>query len=174
MVNLFQRRKSFRGPPPPQAPSYANSGGSGDRSALITLTQAAYLNSRPGMVSPSIMINGVNNAGTAYFNTHQAYMYDGWWLMFDFGTPKLIDEFKWYQQNSSTHGTWKFQGSLDNSTWVDIGTSFTLGGSTTQTVTEISSNILGYRYYRLYLVTGPSSNLSYLYEIEFKIANYTY
>lgn len=154
----------------PAVTAYTNANGQGDRTGTITLAQASQINGAPGMVSTSLMINGVTNTGLAYFNTYPAYMYDGWWLSFDFGSAQVIDEFKWYQQTTASHGTWKVQGSIDNSTWVDVGSTFTLGGATIQTVTAISSNIISYRYYRIYLNTGPSSNAPYLYEIEFKIA----
>jgi len=171
MVILQNRRKAFRQYTVPGiTTSYSNSGGSGDRTGIITIDQAPFFSGIPGMVNTPVMIDGLIDFGASYFNSYAVgYMYDGWWLSFDFGTNRIIDEMKWYQQTSATHGTWKLQGSIDNLSWFDIGSTFLLGGFTTQTITEISSNTTAYRYYRIYLVTGPSSSIPYIYELEFKI-----
>ena len=58
----------------------------------------------------------------------------------------------------------------DAAAWSDIGSSFTLGGAAEQTITAINGNTTAYRHLRFYLITGPSSNVPYLYEIEFKIS----
>ena len=62
-----------------------------------------------------------------------------WWnsgsgatLTFDLGTAKVIKQARWKQSNSSTHGTFKWQGSNDDTTYTDIGGTFTLGGATVQ------------------------------------------
>jgi len=143
--------------------SYANSGGTGDRTGSITITKSNA--SCP--LSETILLNGTNNSGSSFFGSG---IVDGDWFYFDIGSSKIIDEMKWYQQNTSSHGTWKVQGSADAASWADIGSSFTLGGASTQTITTISGNTTAYRYYRLYLITGPPSNVPYLYEIEFKIS----
>lgn len=145
--------------------SYANAGGSGDRTGTVTMAESNV----SVLASETLLINGVSGTGTAYFNSYPTFINDGDWFSFDFGSPKVIDEIKWYQQTSTSHGTWKVQGSTDNSSWSDVGTTFTLGSSTTQTITEINGNTADYRYWRLFLVTGPSSNVPYLFEIEFKI-----
>lgn len=147
--------------------SYANTGGSGDRTSGITMSKSDSL----VMVSETQLIDGVTGSGVAYFGSYPAYINDGSWFAFDFGAPKVVDEAKFYQQNTTAHGTWKIQGSADASTWSDIGSSFTLGGAASQTITEISGNTTAYRHLRFYLITGPSSNGPYLYEIEFKISS---
>ena len=147
--------------------SYANTGGSGDRSGSITITESDSLI----LISEGQLIDGVTGSGTAFFNSYPANINDGAWLAFDFGAARLVDEMKFYQQNTTAHGTWKIQGSADASTWSDIGSSFTLGGAATQTITTINGNTTAYRYIRFYLITGPSSNGPYLYEVEFKISS---
>ncbi|HZG32886.1 MAG TPA: hypothetical protein VEZ59_06390, partial [Sphingopyxis sp.] len=69
-----------------------------------------------------------------------------------------------------THGTWKFQVSNDNGGRVDIGSSFTLGGSTSQVLTQLAANVLGYRYLHLVGVSGTVSGSPFIQEVEFKIA----
>jgi hypothetical protein len=95
----------------------------------------------------------------------------GDWLSFDFGAGNLyvIDEVKYYQELTTSHGTWQFQGSLDNSAWTNIGSSFVMGGITVQTITTMSGNSTGYRYYRFLGSSGNQSSVPYVYEFEFKI-----
>lgn len=146
---------------PPATPSYANPGGTGDRSALITIAQA----SSNVFINPSLLIDGNTSGAGSYLNGTP----DGEWIRFDFATAKIIDEAKFYQSNSASHGTWKFQGSPDASSWTDVGTSFTLGGTTTQTITELSGNTADYRYYRMIKVSGTTNGGPWTYEMEFQI-----
>lgn len=145
----------------PPVPSYANPGGTGNRSGLITILQA----STNVFVSPSILIDGSTSGAGSYLNGTP----DGEWIRFDFGTSKVIDEAKFYQSSSATHGAWKWQGSADASSWSDVSTSFTLGGSTTQTITELSGNTTGYRYYRMIKESGSTNSGPWTYEFEFQI-----
>lgn len=94
----------------------------------------------------------------------------GTYITFDFGIGArvVVTEAKWYQNNTTSHtGSWKWQGSNDNSSFTDIGTTFTWGGVATQTITTLSGNTVGYRYYRLFGGT-PSSN-PWFTEMEFKV-----
>jgi hypothetical protein len=90
-------------------------------------------------------------------------------MIFDFHVPCIIDEAKWYQSNTTDHGTWKWQGGNDGSNWTDIGSPFTLGGAATQTQTQLNGNTTAYRYYRLLGISGNASWNPWLYEIQFKI-----
>ncbi len=146
--------------------SYANAGGSGDRTSSVNMSKSDTL----VMGGETQLINGVTGSGVAYFGSYPAYINDGSWFAFDFGASRLVDEAKFYQQNTTSHGTWKIQGSDDAAAWSDIGSSFTLGGAAEQTITAINGNTTAYRHLRFYLITGPSSNVPYLYEIEFKIS----
>lgn len=151
-------------PSGPASTTYANAYGSGDRTATITITE-----SNPNVLaSETVLINGVDNTGAAYFNAYPTFINDGDWFSFSFPASIIIDEITWDQQTSATHGTWKVQGSADHSSWSDVGSSFTLGGSTTQVITALAGNTADYQYWRLYLVAGPSSNVPYLFEARFK------
>lgn len=116
-------------------------------------------------VSPNILINGSTVGIGSYLNGSP----DGGWTQFDFGSAKLITEIKFYQSAATEHGIWKVQGSNNGTDFTDIGSSFTLGGSTLQTITEISANETFYRYYRLTKVSGTTSPGPWTYELEFKI-----
>lgn len=139
----------------------------GDRTASITVTTTVpeVGNLTSEMVDGDLA--GVGNAVDVSGGTVNAA---GLYWRFDFGVASSvkITEAKWYQDTSATHGTWKWQGSNDASAWTDIGSTFTLGGSTTQTITTLSGNGSGYRYYRLLGVSGTMSGSPSLLEIEFK------
>lgn len=147
--------------------SYENSGGSGDRSALIVVSNSDGL-FYPGFADSSKLVDGVDTGNITAFNNVSAV---GHWIKFDFGVgaSKIIDEATWYQEGSYNEGVWKWQGSDDDSEWFDIGSSFTLGGSSAQVQTELSENTTGYRYYQLVAVSGSVNWLPSLHEIEFKI-----
>lgn len=143
-------------------------GGSGDRTAIITVT-TDLATGGPGGITTLVngaFANGVYLAGEAVA---------GKFIRFDFGAPKLVDECAWYQSQNATHGTWKWQRSGDGSAWTDIGSAFTLGGGDNagvwlQRQRELRANAASFRYYRLLGVSGNSSNSPYLYEAEFRIA----
>jgi hypothetical protein len=147
------------------ATSYSNPGGTGGtrpRMIALTLTGAASGN-------PYQLLNGSTSDTGFFFSGGGAA--SGYTLLFDFGLDQyVIDEIKWYQSAASTQGTWKVQGSNNLSTWTDVGSSFTLGGSTTQTITAINGNTTAYAAYRLQGVSGNTSSSPWLYEIEFKIS----
>lgn len=151
--------------------SYANAGGTGDRHTLITVTGTVVWVVY-GPAAPEHLVNGVTNT-----NDYDAFGSNpnitGIYIQFDFlaGNQKIINEAKWYQTSAVySHGTWKWQGSNDGSSFTDIGTSFTLGGALVQTITNISGNSTAYRYYRLTGVSGATNANPYICEVEFKIA----
>lgn len=140
------------------ATSYSNAGGSGNRSGLITVS----VNGWSGGTPTSVLVDGLfGNPGWLTGTTR---------FEFQFPTAQIIDEAKFYQSGADTHGTWKWQGSNDGSTWVDLGASFTLGGSTLQTQTTLAGNTAGFARYRLERVSGSASTNPYIQEFEFKIA----
>lgn len=158
---------AIKAPVPPAAQDYNNPGGSGNRYLFNTTATV-------GGGEPMSMVDGAITATSAYpggwfWNSGQTTAN----IVFDWFTARIIDEAKWYQSNSTTHGTWKWQGSSDGITYVDIGTSFTLGGSTTQTQTQLNGNTTAYRFYRLQPVSASTSNSPFLEEIEFKIDDAT-
>jgi hypothetical protein len=143
--------------------SYANAGGTGDRTASITITTDVT----PGGGTTANLING-DTADNVY-----------WWaggqssrsMRFDFGSgaSKVIDEFKWYQSGAFNQGTWKLGGSNDGSTITDFPETFLLGNATTQT--NAVTNSTGYRYYHLRQTAGFTQGVPWVYEAEFKIAD---
>lgn len=147
--------------------SYSNTFGTGNRTASITVTTTATTAGGGGSVSN--LVNGNASVGStnswSWTNGQSSKE-----LKFDFGSGNhpVIKQARWKQDSTSTHGTWKWRGSDDDSTYFDIGVAFTLGGvNGTQIHTELISNVTGYRYYKLVQQTGTTSSSPWLEEIEF-------
>lgn len=144
--------------------SYVNEGGTGNRTGIITVTYEVL--NPVGVANWSHLVDG-------------SFADVGWWatdsgdgserIIFDFGSPKVIDAFKWYQDVNASHGTWRFEGSADGSTWTQIGSDFTLSGSSAGTEHAFPKPT-GYRYYCIHHMSGGRTDVPYLREIEFKIA----
>lgn len=142
------------------AQSYANPGGTGNRTATITVTSTAALGSGP----ITALVDG-SQANQLWWATNQS----GLEVRFDFSTPRLITEATWYQDVPGTQGAWQWQGSPDGSSWTNIGTTFTLGSTPTQVITTLSANVTSYRYYRILQTSGLTSSAPFLREVEFSI-----
>ena len=149
-----------------QTTSYANPLGTGNRlrEAIVTFTGITFAG------TPSSFLDGVILGADNRM----------WWsgsvtssvaLTFDFGDSSyVIDEAKFYQSTSDTHGTWLWQGSNDGSSWTDIGSSFTVGGSTAQTMTSMNGNTTAYKQYRLRGVSGTATGSPWIRQLEFKVS----
>src|ERR1035437_3400895 len=127
--------------------SYANAGGTGNRTALI---DTSYSGVTGGCTSSSsdlkALIDGSYTSPscvTAFARGSDTAVV----LKFDFraGNSMIIDELTWYQDTSASHGTWMFEGSNDDITYTNLTGYRTLGGATTSNISF--SNTVGYRYY---------------------------
>jgi len=149
--------------------SYSNTGGTGNRTSIITVTDTdSYWTGG----SPYKLVDGNLTASALYEGGNK--LTAGATLIFDFGSgaDKIIDEAKLYSDDAGDYGTWKWQGSNNNSTWVDIGSSYLVYGGTSGTAqTSLAGNTTGWRYYRWEGVSGSTSPpTNELWEMEFKIA----
>ena len=140
------------------ATSYDNAGGKGNRAHFILVSTTI------GWGNPGILVTGAYEGGF-YIGGAVA----GLAITFDFSDLVVVDEATWYQDNAASHGEWKWQGSNDASTWSDVGSSFTAGGSSAQVQTSLAGNTTAYRYYRLLGVSGWANSGPYITEVEFKI-----
>jgi len=118
--------------------SYANPGGTGDRTASIVQAGTVVFDT-----AGELLINGNKTAGFKMTNLSAKDKT----ITFDFGATKKIDEFKWYQKGSKDYEVWQFDGSNDNTTWTTLA-NVQLGGSSTATYAFTPTAV--YRYYRLY------------------------
>jgi hypothetical protein len=116
-----------------------------------------------------IYVNGVTSGETTNYFASQTI--DNTKLIrFDLGSAKIIDEAKYYHQDASAQGVWQWQGSnTEGSGYVNIGGTFSLGGATETTMTELNGNTTQYRYYQMVGVSGTTNGNNYGYEFEFKV-----
>lgn len=140
------------------ATSYGNPGGSGNRNSFVIFT------TNTNMTQPSYMLDGAFTIGNEWSGSTS-----GSYLRFQFELAVIINEMKFYQSGSQDNGTWKVQGSNNGTDWSDIGTTFSLSG-TTITITSISANTTRYLYYQLLGVSGSLASIYYETEIDFKIS----
>ena len=148
--------------------AYTNFNGSGSRASSITTSQT--IGGFGG--SMDLMLNGVTSQ-TNGMNFATPETVSGKYMKWDFGYAVIIDEAKWYQNGAAGDdlGTWKWQGSNDDSAWTDIGSSFVLANSLSeQSQTELNGNTTEYRYYRLLGVSGSTEGSYWHEEIEFQIS----
>jgi hypothetical protein len=122
----------------------------------------------------STYVNGNKTAGssTGWYTTGTPNA-SGLWIRFEFATTQTLIEARMYKDNAGiqTYGVWKWQGSNvagGASGYVDIGSSFTLGGDDDVTNTSMSGNTIAYKYYQLTGVSGTVSGAHTNTEIEFK------
>jgi hypothetical protein len=149
------------------ATDYANTGGTGNRTAIITVTSS--LAAAGGTLSNAVDGGFANNTTDSYWFAGGTAVLNNW-LKFDFGVgaAKYIDEFKHIQSDASAHGNWKAQISNDDSAWTDVSASTALGGATTTTITCAPLEL--FRYFRILGVSGTTSATHFIQENEFKIS----
>lgn len=149
------------------ATSYSNPGGTGDRTASITVTSTLSVTG-----SLSHAINGNLTETDWFFNGETV---SGKTLTFDFGAgaSKIIDTFRYKEQFTVSQGIWQWQGSNDGSSYTLLGNTFDLLGNISGFVeiTEPAGNTTGYRYYQLIGSSGSTNSGPWQFEFEFKIAD---
>lgn len=143
--------------------SYDTIFGIGDRTSVITVTTSPA----PSAGTANNLVDGViadNNTDAMWFASGATARE----IVFDFGSgiSVIVTEVTWYSATSVAQGTWKWQGSNDNSTWVDIGGTFSLAGNV-QIHTSLNANSTAYRYLKIIKTTGSTTTMRHL-EVEFK------
>lgn len=164
-------RPKRRGP----VTSYANSGGTGDRRAIIT-PSTSFANTGVGGRDITNWVDGVTNlAATSWNNADDV---EGNYIQFRF-----LDALRYMTEARITQiglldqqGTWIWQGSNDGTNWTNISPSpegYGDGSSNPYVWTSLAGNVAAYSYYRI-LGQSASGNLStnpYVTEWEFKVSS---
>lgn len=137
----------------------------GDRTGTATVT--ATLGTGGGGTLSNLIDGGFNNSAADSFG-YTAETVTGKVLKFDFGSGNdfRCTGFTVWQQTTTTHGTFSFEGSPDNSAWTTLATGIVLG-TALQKRYEIT-NAAQYRYYRLIGTSGSNSNTPWIQEYEFE------
>ena len=161
----YEAGKYYDNPSVAPTTSYANAGGTGNRSGIITVTASGSWES--GTSGPAL-VDGVKNVnGASSYSASFAGMY----LQFDYGVgaTKYFTEIKEYYGNSSSASiTAKWQGSNDGSIWSDMTATYGWGGGTTM-VRTVTGNYGPWRYTRLLGVSGTDTAGIWLDEVDFEI-----
>jgi len=156
-------------------PSYSDPTGVG-----ITVTDQGGMLSGQGQSLPPVALatNDVSRTGL-FFRNGLALNGSTFSLIFDFGSPTLITEDKYFQSDATAQGTWKWQGatstnswvpgSNDGSIWTDIGGTFSLATAATTTHTVMSGNTTKYRFYRALGISGTTSFTPWVFQFQFKL-----
>lgn len=148
-------------------PSYSNSGGQGNRTAIITVNTTFSLNQ--GTINNLVDGSSTDDSAGSIVLTGAAAT--GKYIRFQFEHAVKITEATLTQSAATAQGTAKWQGSNNGSDWTDIGSAFAVGGATSQAQTELSGNTGYYLYYRLLWTDGSVSAAPWVREIIFKISN---
>jgi len=144
--------------------SYGNSGGSGDRASIITVTSNHSFSDGAGL--PGFVDGDLRDAYATKFSG--VWVADDY-IRFDFGADngRIIDALLWTQAGAFSHGTWKILGSYDASTWTELKSAFTLGGAINQEI--VLSGAGQYRYYELRAVSPGVDTTTFLTEVLFRV-----
>ena len=154
----------------------------GDRRSRITVTSNhTFLQQYGGQ--NSVITHILDGAVTTNFDGHDAVLINtgaaaNKYFRFDFGSGNSIKitEAEWFRNGTGTHGTYRWQGGNDGSSWTTIGADFALGGTTSPPAhilsTGISGNTTGYRWYQLLGISG-SHVLHWDQNVNFKESAYT-
>ena len=143
----------------------ADTAASGDRTSAVAITTTATMS----LGTVNNLIDGLTESGTSescsFTNGESTREVK---VDFGAGNAKIVTGFRWYQHNSTSHGTWVAEGSNNDADWDALGSSFTLGGAAHKR--ENWANTTAYRYFRIRQTAGTTSSGPWLIEWEFEIA----
>lgn len=160
----------------PGAFSYANSGGSGDRTAGagtpggITITATVSLSAG----SFPVLINGSSTDLSTSFAS-SASNPNGVYIKFEFDKKKSIDQFTWKHGSNVAQGTWDLQGSLDDGAtdpYHMIKTSWGIndaGSSANVVDVDVGGDAVIFKYLKMTKIGGTTSTTPREQEVTFRI-----
>lgn len=153
----------FTGVTQAQTTSYANTGGTGNRTSLIAITVSS---SASGFWASPPFSNIVDGSGISNSSMYPGMPLDNTaaWLQFDFGSgsSQCIQQvhFNFGSPGTGSIGSWQWYGSNDGFTFSPAGSVFSMsvsGSSVVITDNSMSANTSGFRYYRLTGTGGAST-----------------
>jgi len=148
--------------------SYANNGGTGDRTALITVTATAPIDGFAGVLSN--LVDGGFGANATDATSPITTATTGQYVRFQFPSKVYIDEAKIYYNIIFTgNGDWKWRASNDASSWVDVSVAFTWDVNT-EVMSLSPPDPAGYLYYQMEITADHNMVNDWCLEFEFKIA----
>ena len=163
-----------------ETPAYENAGGTGDRTALITVTSNITPDASP--VDWQELVNGLDaDATNMYWNNIDV---TGKYIQLHYESLVLLTELK-LKTSGGYDGafgdsTWKIRGSINGTDWIDLcvarlmvgaGDVWRTGSGTF--VFVFPSNAMGYSDFQIYGAGGSLSGYMVPREVECKIGNPT-
>lgn len=152
--------------------SYANAGGTGNRTASVTVTVdfTPTAGVAANLVNGSFVADASNSLDPPGNFTGPHFRID-----FGSGVKKYIDELKLTSSSSTTvAGFWDVRGSNDATNWTVFtgpdGGQF-LWDSAVEVVPLLGVAPTGYRYYEIFRTVSTSFGAGWIEEFEFKIAD---
>lgn len=152
--------------------SYANAGGSGNRSGSIAVTSAGTWSVAPstGLVDGSTSVAGQAVHGASVAASGQS-------MVFDLGASNVVQEVRYYA-GTGTAGTnwgqykWQIAANIGGP-YTDISAAFAwMSGSSSWIVMgDCSANSTAGRYLKIQGISGTSTNNSGICEFEFKLSS---
>jgi len=141
----------------------------GDQRANIAMTASAGL----FVGAPENLMNAANGTNTYFAG---AALTGAQWMMWDFGSPKVVHELSLIESGGFTLGVWQAQGSNDAASWTNIGSPGPLGGTVVgvpgNPFAPLNANTANaWRYYRLMGLSGATNSSPWILCIEFSIGS---
>jgi hypothetical protein len=146
--------------------SYSNSGGSGNRTSIIT--SSSNITWTNGVTSNLVNGNTSTTSATHSVTGAVGATPAGSFIRWDFHALKYIDAVKMYFNGAPSNGNWALQASNDASDWTGLA-SFNWNQAT-QEVSFTNDTYEGYRYYQLAKLVTQNWDTSWFFEVEHKIA----
>ena len=136
----------------------------GDRSATWVLTSNVLL--AQGVLSN--LVNTYSTAQDTYFTNGQNAL--GKNITIEIPTALAMSVIRFRQSTTASHGDWDIETSTDGSTWVNRGTTITLGGDV-DNVYPLTTDTTPYKYIRFNGVSGTTSSGPWLYDLDISVLN---
>lgn len=150
--------------------SYANTGGTGNRTSIITVTTNGITWSNG--VSSNLVNGATGTNASASVTENGGSISVGTYIQFQFVSPQFIDAIKLiYTTVAISMGNWEIRASNDGSNWDTLSTFAWSDASGTVEAIFTNPRPEGYLYYRVYKNTsGDTFSTSWFFEVEFRIA----
>ena len=153
----------------PDVPDYLHSLSTGDRSSSISVTTSFTMTGSGGV--ETYVDGDTTTVGQTAFSATVAAA--GGYLKFDFGSRYVVNAARFKGTSGSpNYGTWRWQGSNNDSDWDDLSADFLWSPQASFTVHgDMSANAEAYRYYRMLGISGNVNSYGWHFEWEFSMAD---
>lgn len=144
--------------------SYANAGGTGDRTGSVTVTSSGFSGG-----TDSNFVDGATGSNSTDARDTAGAAATSLSIVFDFGSAKYIDEARMKFSAAAAGGVFRWQcGDSGAGPWTDCSADWTAGSSTTVT-SALTMEYTGHRCLKVAGVSGTTSGSPWWTEAEFRV-----